>query len=169
MPNPLGQSFAPMGDEDMQNRGNGNGASPVQEAIRTLTTRLPRTIGAGAIAPGMLLNSPGASGLPGGMPGGMPGAGPEAEATNPLLDALRRILGGTFAGGNLPGGASIPAPHVIPGVGPGEPAPGTFNPGGFDEEPPMPPLPPPVQGTRPPRDMGTPVGGINGRGRAYQQ
>lgn len=63
-----GLSFQPQADA------NGNGASatpPVQQAVKLLSLRLPSVVGARAIAPQALLESPGSAGAGG--PGGMTG------------------------------------------------------------------------------------------------
>jgi hypothetical protein len=165
MANPIGQSFAPLGDEDMQNRANGNqGASPVQEAIKTLSMRMPRTVGAGAPAPAALLNSLGGAGLPTPMGGGQP--------DNPLLEALKRLLGGALGGSGLPsfgGGVSSPLSALGGSAPPPSPMEQTGKPrvqyqdlgGGVADDPRT------SEPFRPERDMGTPIGGISGRSRVY--
>jgi len=148
---PLGLSFAP-GQDEMTQRQNGAGpsTSPIQEAIRVLSLRMPRVLGASSPAPAALLSGPGSQGL-----GGHPG--------NPIIEQLlRALLGGQTSGGpmdGLPGGAMI-APPMMPGPGPmgggmsGPPLipgfkfgeqPGPFPPGmpSGGTSSPMPPTPPP--------------------------
>lgn len=93
----MGVSFVPNGQGDPMNRqqpGQASGAPPLQQAIQMLSLRLPRVVGANALAPGQLLNAP----------GGMGGSG------NPLLEALLRLagMGGSFQGGQGgPGGSGM--------------------------------------------------------------
>ena len=114
----LGLTFAPT-NQNLQEAqaGGGPGGSPVQQAIRVLSLRMPRSprvVGAPGIAPQALLQAPGAAGIPtppgmvpnlaAGMPSGAGGA-------NPMLEFLRRLL----SGGATPmqaGSFSAPLPHV---------------------------------------------------------
>lgn len=110
----IGQSFAPLGDPNNPTRqqgGNGQASNPVQEAIRVLSLRLPRVLGAGTPAPGVLLNSPGGSMLP-----GLPGATGGAPA-NPLTTILRQLFGPTVGAPSMMGAPapmqqSAPPPNV---------------------------------------------------------
>ena len=120
----IGLSFAPTGQRDAQN---GPDASPLQQAIKILSLRVPQNAGAGGIAPTALLTGPGAAGL-GGLGGGMD-----------LLAFLRRLLqpgaprqpggmGGVPGMGSAPGvpPPSVPLPNITPGdTGPRLPGPGT--------------------------------------------
>ena len=103
--------------------------SPLQQAIKFLSLRLPRFTGPGALAPEALLNAPGAGGLPGG-----------PESLTALLQQLAGMQqppgmspmapsGGSSGGGgplNYPGGSpqqmpriqQAPTPRVTPGGGP---------------------------------------------------
>ena len=60
---PLGLSFSPFGQGQNgqdQNRPGGTGGSPTpQDAIKILSLRTPRTVGAASPIPGPLLNAPG--------------------------------------------------------------------------------------------------------------
>jgi hypothetical protein len=86
----LGQSFAPLGDPDALTRQQEPGAvNPVQEAIKVLTLRLPRVLGASPV-PQELLRGLGSAGLPSRRPGGVD---PDREQ-NPLTDFLQRLVGG---------------------------------------------------------------------------
>jgi hypothetical protein len=92
MADDFGLSFSPLqppafggpGSNGNNALGN-NGPSPVQEAIRILSLRIPRVVGAGALAPLGLLNSLGASGL-----GTAGSANPFAHGTAAWLDFERR-------------------------------------------------------------------------------
>jgi len=69
----LGISFSPFGDDKGPNADpRGPQVSP-QEAIRVLSLRVPRVVGAGSPIPGQLLNAPGGAAFGGGgsMGGGM--------------------------------------------------------------------------------------------------
>ena len=150
-----GTSFSPLqrGPGDGREKP-GGGGQPTQEAIRTISTRIPRMAQGGAgIAPQPLLNAPGGMGM----------ASPMGTAAQPNLGGLeeliRRLFGLVGGGQGQPGmGGSpmgAPAPHVTPGIqGPATmptPAPpeptdigpqqnwGNFNPGqqgGFPTGPP---------------------------------
>lgn len=72
----IGTSFQPGADQN----GQGRRATPVQEAIRLLSLRLPSRVSPSAIAPQALLQSPGGAGLSG---GGM--------TTDAVLELLRRL------------------------------------------------------------------------------
>lgn len=85
----LGQSFFPGGDEEQRLRQEGTGpVNPVQEAIKILSLKLPRVIGANAPVPQLLLTSLGSGALPSGNRDG-------TRASNPLEDLIRRMTGGT--------------------------------------------------------------------------
>lgn len=118
----FGLSFAPTGQNEAQNAQN---QTPLQDAIKVLSLRIPSFVGAQGIAPQALLGgagaagAPGASAVPGGPgPGGVPGG---------LDDWLRRLLMGMGnpMGGGQPGGQpaamgapppmGIPTPRVTPG------------------------------------------------------
>jgi hypothetical protein len=157
MPNNYGLSFQPGTD---QGNGQGNGqqdpnVSPIQSAVKLLSLRLPSVVGAQAISPQALLQSPGSAGLSG--QGGM-----SVEA---MIEMLRKMMqqsgaqappqmpqqarpsfsspgnaagspspnrGGTPSG-FTPGPAAPPPPRVTPGDGREEVTPDVFsNPGGPD-------------------------------------
>src|SRR5512137_2970035 len=61
----IGLSFVPGGNLDRKS--SETPVEPIQDAIQVLSLRLPRVVGAGAVAPGALLNAQGAAGLMGGM------------------------------------------------------------------------------------------------------
>ena len=99
-----GQSFSPLrqGPDDRSKPG---GGSQTQEAIRTISTRIPRiSQGGQSLAPAPLLNAPGGMGM----------AAPMGTAGAPSLglEELIRRLFGLLAGG-VPQGA--PAPMGAPG------------------------------------------------------
>jgi hypothetical protein len=98
----IGQSFAPLGDpNDLTAQGqNGGSVNPVQEAIKTLSLRMPRTLGAGAPVSRELL-----TGLGG------------ASMNNPLSAILLQLL--KQAGMGQPAGAPpMSAPSSMGGGGP---------------------------------------------------
>ena len=134
----FGINFVP-GQEDQQRQPGGEPGpqvSPLQQAIRTLSLRLPRVGGAQALAPGALLNAPGGAGLAG--MGGMT-----------LEQLLMQLFGGgpAAAGGNAgaagPQGGigGPPTPRIIPGTTPGIPPP---QPPFIDRTTPIPEGPPGV-------------------------
>lgn len=147
----LGLTFAPTNQNQQQA---GQGPQPggtVQDAIRILSLNLPRVTGAAGLAPQGLLAAPGAAGVLGGM--GTP-QGP-GGASNPLLEALRRLLMG--------GGA--PLPSVTPGLTPTPPG---------APQAPVPTGPPPMPGGPPTPRSANPStipswlnrGGVTGTGTA---
>lgn len=143
MPTEMGLSFAPTGNRD-QDQANGSNQTPLQDAIKVLSLRMPSFVGAAqGISPLAGMAGGGSAGVPniGGVPGG-------------LEDLLRRLFGG--GGGLQPAGVpplGPPPPTVsfpeIPGqpsgrpVGPGpdpsntrEPAnAGVVRPGGIQASP----------------------------------
>jgi hypothetical protein len=120
-----GLAFQP-GAEQNGNNGNGEkraSAAPVQEAVRLLSLRLPSVVGARALAPQTLLQSPGSAGLTG--PGGMSvdamiewlrrqiqqsGAAVPAQASG-IFDAPSEGGGG---GGSSEGGSQPPTSTALP-------------------------------------------------------
>lgn len=114
----------------------GAGQTPIQDAIRTLSLRIPHFRGPG-LAPQPLMASPGASGVMGGgmMGGGMPGG---------LQQLLQQIFGqmGGGAGAQAPSASSVPLPNFTPGGGGALQPPGDFAPGSY--QPPAPPQQPPA-------------------------
>lgn len=96
----FGLSFAPTGQNEQQNQQN---QTPIQDAIKVLSLRIPSFHGARSPIPNALLQASGAAGMPGG--GGVPGG---------LEEWLRRL----FSGGGMPGSmtpGSAPPPAVRPG------------------------------------------------------
>lgn len=143
---PLGRSFAPNSDQMSQRPPGGAGQSPVQEAVRVLSLRLPRVVGASAPAPGALM-------------GGMGGQGLAGPTSNPIVQQLMQmILGGQTAqqGGAIPG---LPVPGGMPSMpasmGGFTPNIGFNTPGGGVSTPPTPQTPPrPAPPAMPPPDRG---------------
>lgn len=137
----MGVSFVPGGQGDPLNRqqqGEASGAPPLQQAIQMLSLRLPRVVGANALAPGQLLNAP----------GGMGGSG------NPLLEALLR-LAGMGGGSGSPGGQPT---QILPGFS-GSPM-ARINPGDQMQRP-GPQLQPP---SAPPTNSAGPADRMQGPG-----
>lgn len=134
----FGVSFSPTGKNDQQQDGGAN-ATPIQDAIKVLSLKIPQFVGARGIAPEQLLGGPGSAGLPG-MGGGLPGG---------LEDFLRRLFGqmGGGMGGGMAAPQGPPAPHIgiggpirqPPGASAGAP-PDTL-PGGILNPPSMAPSP----------------------------
>lgn len=99
---PLGQSFAPLGSDDISRREQGGGPiSPVQESIQTLSLRLPRFISGGSPVPRALLA--GLGGNPGIGSAALPAASPEP---NPVEEWIRRMMGISPAPSGLSGGTT---------------------------------------------------------------
>jgi len=139
---PFGVSFSPVGQGQGGNQAqNAAQQTPVQQAIQTLSLRIPRTVGAGSIAPGQLLNAAGGSGL---------GGNPDAAS---MLEMIKRMLfgqpGQMGTGPQMPRSPGQPTPgqtnftpHFTPIEGTGAPA-----------QPPTPPTPAaaPLPGTEGPQ------------------
>lgn len=133
----LGRTFAPLFDPSQrQPQGGPQGQDGAQQAIQTLTTRLPRVVGAGAPAPQALLTSPGSGGLP-------------SENISPVIQAILQAVLGHFSpqqqsaasaqGGMMPQSLIPNVKYQYPGPGPGTPPP----PGGDSGAEPPPPQPAP--------------------------
>lgn len=126
----FGLSFSPTNLPDRMNGTPGSQPSatgpfnPVQDAIRTLNYRIPRSVGVHGIAPSPLLNAQGAAGFTGSAPMGSPpsAVGPQTAPRNqgnPVVDELeqwlRKLLGNAPASqvdGNRP--ATQPTDSVNP-------------------------------------------------------
>lgn len=169
----FGISFSPLGNQSQSGPGGspsaGGASNPVQDAIRTLSYRQPRTVGGGAPINASLLNAQGAAGLPqasamatpaaptGGLeeilrklfglpPQMAPQAAPEAAGAPPAMDQGTGM--GSFQSQPqsfqpMMGGSAMstpPPPRFTPGITAGEPAPSSFNPGSVQDE--MKPLDP---------------------------
>lgn len=125
---PFGVSFSPAGGGPGQQAQNGARPNPIQQAIQTLSLRIPQAAGAGAFTSQALLNSPGGSGFGGGAP---------VDAAN-TLEMIKKIL---FGNQGAPGQGGPQMPMPMPGrVGPMPPSMPGPTPGGF-----QPPDPPPYQ------------------------
>lgn len=136
----FGLSFVPGQSQlDRQPGGGGGGAqprsSPVQQAIQMLSLRLPHVVGAQALAPGPLLQGPGAAGVPSAGGGGIEallrllfgvgpqGGGPISPTGAPITPGPSgryevppmRVPQPRVTAGLLPTGQSWPRP---PGTGP---------------------------------------------------
>lgn len=98
----LGQRFAPLGDDSdplRRNAAQPGGGGGIQEAVRMLSLRLPRVLGAHAPVALPLLQSQGGAGLP---------------APNPAVAALIQQLFGGMAQGMPSGGMMGGAGGLIP-------------------------------------------------------
>jgi hypothetical protein len=131
MPNNYGLSFQPGTD---QGNGQGNGqqdpnASPIQSAVKLLSLRLPSVVGAQAISPQALLQSPGSAGLGGG------NMTPEA-----MLALLKKLM--QQSGGQMPPQAQQQPSFSSPGSAAGSPSMNRGGtPSGFTPAPSAPPPP----------------------------
>lgn len=120
MANLPGVQFAPL-TQNLQAAAKPGGLSPIQQAIQTLSLRIPRFAGPG-ISPPALLQGPGSGGLPPGL-----GGGPNGPLD--LEEILRRIFGLPGAPPSTPPGTPppvLPTPVIHPGGGvppAGEPPP----------------------------------------------
>jgi hypothetical protein len=177
MADPFGLSFSPADQSGPNGQPtNGQRPSPVQQAIQTLSLRIPRVVGASGLAPTPLLNSQGGSAL-GGDPNsaalleqlkrllfGSPASSP---MSSPFPQAPQGDLGQTLSGMfGSPGGPVSQPPdsgsgEPLPGSGTGSPLPtGIPNPkvlpggdgvGGPDTSPmtqPLGPMAPPIMSDR---------------------
>lgn len=125
MPDPFGLSFMPGGQQDASGNPSGQRPSPVQQAIQTLSLRIPRTVGAASGAPQSLLEGAGGAGL---------GGNPNAAA---ILEAIRRRLFGPTAGApTAPPPPGAPPTTLGPAfTAPGSPGGGPSGPGVPEPEP----------------------------------
>jgi hypothetical protein len=149
----LGQSFAPLGNDPMQQARPGGapgGPGGAQQAIKVLNLRMPRVAGAGAPAPQALLEGAGSAGLP------------QQQGMSPVIQAILQAVLGHFT----PQQQS--APSAMGGM-----MPGPQGPGGSQSAPQMPtpaihyqPLPGGTAGPNQPlperRNQPTPPGKMNG-------
>ena len=153
MPETPGYRFSPLQrPEPGEGRRSPGGASTPQEAIRVLSLRVPQVVGARSLAPGPLLNAPGASGIT--SPLGTPQA-PNLGGVEEILRRLFALMQGpagpslaspagvpvappalaSFGAPQLsqpPAAAAAPAPRIIAGIQAGGPSPGSFQPGPID-------------------------------------
>lgn len=112
---PVGLSFSPTQQNGPQNQPNASALTPVQQAIKILSLRIPQQGGASAITPTALLTAPGAAGV---------GAGAGAAWPADLLSLLRRLLmPGADMGPAGPtaapaGVSSAVLPNIVPGTTP---------------------------------------------------
>lgn len=117
---PYGVSFLPNGDQRYQRPSGGTGASPVQEAIKVLSLRVPRVVGSTPLAPLALLTGQGGGGAPSG-----------------VVETLLRALAPPQSP-SAPPVAAVPTPATLP------PAAQVQTPA------PAQPAPPPMMGARAP-------------------
>lgn len=136
----IGQSFSPT-DAAQQNQQQTGQLTPVQQAIKILSLRIPHQGGASAITPNALLTAPGAAGLVGG--------------PMDIMAILRRLLQPGGGVGPAPAGLSnAPVPNVTPGGPPGLPSMPFFGAAPPPPPPSMTPLPGPGTPTTGPGDQG---------------
>lgn len=136
-----GISFSPLaGNQSVPGRPTGSPVSPVQDAIKLLSFRVPSVVGAGAPSPGALMGGPSPFGT---------------QAASALIQNLLRLLGqggGIGMGGPVPSGSDVlfdqgPFGGPMTNVGGGPTAPITGgptyrNPIPWNEPPPLQSLPP---------------------------
>jgi hypothetical protein len=128
----LGLSFLPSGDANGQRSDAGPSAGGrLEDVLRILSLRLPKVLGAHAIAPGELLNSPGGAPIPS---GGGHGGDPIADTiAKHILDGIPPPGAGNPAGSftpGIPGGTAGPGPGVPP-----PPPPATYKPRIIPQDP----------------------------------
>jgi len=122
----LGISFSPFGDDKGPNADPRAPQVSPQEAIRVLSLRVPRVVGAGSPIPSQLLNAPGGAAFGGGGGNGMGGLeellamlfGQRRQgAVSPGLP-IDQSPGGSLTGGIFPGmqpgAGDAPAPQPTP-------------------------------------------------------
>ena len=138
MADPLGISFSPFSQTPNQRSGGGpggSGAAPTpQDAIRILSLRTPRTVGAASPIPGPLLNAPGGAAFGGSglnleqllqllfgrrVPGAPGAMGPSMQAPGGGSPAFDQGMGLSPMGGQDTSAApsKIPLPFIKPGQG----------------------------------------------------
>ncbi len=164
MARPIGVSFLPGSETPSRHpSGDATGGSDLAQAIKILSLRLPRVVGARAIASPRLLTSPGAAGIPGANPHaavfeallksiaggggmsspGMPGPSTPSEPWTPGPDRGAPWTPGPTPP-TIPPPFPLPAPHITPGI---VPPGGSFAPGPDRANT---PLPPPIEIPRQP-------------------
>jgi hypothetical protein len=126
--------------------------TPIQNAIKLLSLRIPQFVGAKSIAPSALLNAAGGAGIPfQGVPGG-------------LEEWLRRLFEARTGDG--PDGGHAPQASVIPHITPGNARPGQPPEAPWNPRPPQPIGP--ISGAPAPRPAPPPLGPPQaGRWRTY--
>lgn len=141
----FGLNFAPLDQNkpNMAQPGTGSPAgggsnTPIQDAIQTLSLRIPHVVGAGALAPDALLNSPGGSAIPGGtgltleallrrlfaQPGGLQGVPTGGPVASMPMSPMPGLGGAPL--GTTPSAPPLPRIGVgtdVPGLGAPPPAP----------------------------------------------
>lgn len=155
-----GVSFSPLGDPS-KDAGGPTANQPVQEAIRTLSLRIPQIRGAApSVAPNALMNAPGAAGFAPAQGGanlggleqilrklfGMPATGAFAPPMGGP-PSMAPSGGGASFGPSMSGGAA-PMPSITPGYGENTPTPQPVDPSLLAPAP-APPAPPFVGGSSP--------------------
>lgn len=122
--NDFGVTFNPASSMDQSQRGGSpDPNASVQQAIRTLSLRLPSVVGAKSIAPMSLLAGGGSQNMPGGQ--GQPFG---------LQQILQILMGGGDPMAGKPATGGVVNPN-FKFVNPGEPAPGTYTPIGEEADP----------------------------------
>ncbi len=109
MADTFGLSFSPTSQDTASKPFNAQ--TPTQDAIRLLSLRIPRVVGAGAPISGALLNAPGSAGMPAGMSIGSTPGTPQLS----LEDILRKLFGQMMGTGTQPPSAAPSVPGVFNG------------------------------------------------------
>jgi hypothetical protein len=171
---PFGVSFNPTGGPSGPGGQQGQKPSPVQQAIQTLSLKIPKSNGPGAIAPDALLNSPGGGAIGGNSNDAM------------ILEQIRKMLFGTKPGqigtgpqmpqsgdqGMAPGGGGF-MPPPMPGGGGFQPSAQMGAPAPPPQAPQLTPHFTPVEGTgapgQPPSQPFGNTGGFEDNGEGLQR
>ena len=116
----LGVTFAPLSDNNNPTAAGQPQASPIQQAIKILSLRIPRVIGASGLASGPLLNSPGGGILGNSMLRVLQmlfGDAANVPTGNPFrLPSATSSAGRTSMSDQSPVASPSPTPRVTPGV-----------------------------------------------------
>ena len=129
----FGTAFAPTNQNQLNQLGSGSGGSgsfasspttPIQDAIQILRLRIPRVVGASALAPGSLLNAPGSAGVGGDLMAQLQrlfgtGISLPGQQQAGVTGLPTNLLAPTGAPSNaLPGiPTQLPTPNIVPGSG----------------------------------------------------
>lgn len=118
---PIGINFMPTQDAADMGRQRGSMEGDLGEAIKVLSLRAPRVVGARSITPGSNLDGAGAGGLQ--SLSGNINSGGEQGGFNPNAALFQALISALMGGGG-----QGPAPRITPGITEGEPTPGTYRP-----------------------------------------
>ena len=105
----FGISFSPGSGDPNQKPAQGASDTPIQDAIKTLSLRVPSFRANGGMAPMPLIGAPGSGGM-------LPGLGGGIGGQSPLPGGLQQLLQQLFGSMQQ---QSAPTPSFTPGVGSG--------------------------------------------------